>query len=346
MRDDTIVPPDLPRSVPCPIAFVGEAPGDDEISHRPVPGGPIQPRPFVGPAGRVLNAGLRSAGIERADHLVTNVFNIKAPDNDVGPWLRDPEFYQPHLDRLRAEIAAANPRVIVPLGNTALWALLGAAGNISHYRGALTPGGPLAPGVKLLPTYHPSAVQRQWKLLPLFVRDLVKAAYEASRGPKIIYPKVELLVEPSYGDVKDFMAECRKSDLLSTDIETGWHQITCIGFAPTPDRAMCIPFVDLRKADRSYWSSAHQEVLVWKLIRDVLEDPKVPKLGQNFTYDVYWLLKRQGIRVMGYGEDTRLMHGTLYPELPKDLASMAASYTRFGAWKAWGGKFSDEKRDA
>src|SRR5262249_43800881 len=134
------VPPQTPSTPPpISIAFVAEAPSDEELE-RGVP--------LVGPAGRHFNALLKSAGIRRDRCLVTNVFDEKLPGNDVAAWtvpLKEARalgctdvppigksgFLAPrhrwHLDRLAQELAQWKPHVIVPLGGTALWAFTGNA---------------------------------------------------------------------------------------------------------------------------------------------------------------------------------------------------------------------------
>ena len=329
--------PQWPTTTPCKIAFVGEAPGADEIAASP-------PCPFVGPAGRVFNVIMRSANIDRSECLVTNFFDEKAPGNDVGPWMRDTGRVGEATARLACEMAHARPNVIVPLGGPALWAFTGHM-KISDFRGAVMEASRVAPGAKLLPTFHPMAVQHKWTLLSLVVQDFVKAAREGDRGPEIFWPNRTLLLCPDVADVLDFLSgPCLASDLLSVDIETGWGGITCIGFAPDSETAMCIPFVDLRKPNKSYWDDPKDEVLVWNTIKLILENASIPKLGQNFPYDAYWLMD-YGIEVRNYLHDTRLMHHALYPELPKTLASMAASYTDLVSWKSWAGH-KVEKRDA
>lgn len=352
----TKVPPQLPRGQPpIRLAFVAEAPSHEEVD---------QGIPLVGPSGRIFNAMLRTAGIDRGECLVTNVFDEKLPDNNVANWctytpvyppfrgyswprigtagfLR-PEFYS-HLDRLRAELEAWQPHVVVPMGGTALWALTGKT-EISALRGALQPATALIPGKKLLPTFHPAAVMHQWKLFTVVVGDMIKAAQEAEKGPLLVYPKRELLLAPTLQEIRDYGERIRTSDLLSVDIETGWGQITCIGFAPDQEQAICIPFVDLRHPSRSYWKRAEEECEAWEIVRAWLAS-STPKVGQNFgSYDAFWLLKKMNIQVRNYQHDTRLLHHALYPELPKSLGFMGAAYANQGPWKVMG-KRKTEKRD-
>lgn len=347
------VPAQYPSHFPARIAFIGEAPGSDEVEKS---------MPFVGSSGRVFNAMLRTANLDRSEFLISNVFDEKIPDNEIKNWVapaqeaKDGGFddlapisggylrpeYRHHLDRLGAELADVRPNVIVPLGGTALWAFTGNAG-ISSQRGSVTPATKIVPGAKLLPTFHPSFVMRQWKFFPVVVADFIRA-YREGAYPNICLPKRELLIEPTLQEVIDYVPRLLASDLLSVDIETGWGQITNIGFAPDQEHAINIPLVDQRKPNRSYWSVEEEIQILW-IIKYIMEHP-VPKLGQNFGgYDAYWIFDKASIEPRNFRHDTRLLHHALYPELPKDLEFMGASYTQQGAWKSWGYK-AQEKRDS
>jgi uracil-DNA glycosylase len=347
------VPPQLPSSIPTPIAFIGEAPSWDEE---------LKGKPFTGPSGRLFNSLLRSAGIDREECLVTNVFSEKLPDNDVGNWcsnLRDARaggfsdlapigasgFLQPayrhHLDRLKGELEQCQPKVVVPLGGTALWSLTGSS-NIGSVRGTVTAATALLPGAKLLPTWHPTFVMKQFKFYPVVVGDLQKALQESKRDG-IFLPTRELILAPTLDQVRDAVPRLLDTDLLSVDIETAWGQITCIGFSPSPEYGICIPFVDRRNLSRSYWPTAEDEVRAWSYSRYILASD-VPKLGQNFGgYDFFWLLEKYRLAVRNVKEDTRLIHHALFAELPKSLEFMQGYGTQ-GAWK-YMGKHKEKKDD-
>lgn len=350
------VPPQWPLTQPpLRLAFVGEAPSHEEVEKG---------IPLVGPSGRIFDALLRTAGIDRREVLVTNVFDEKLPDNSLASWLAPMDearaggfadlppvgrlgYLRPvhrcHLDRLGDELRLARPNVIVPLGATALWALTGDA-SITSYRGTVTEAKLLVPGAKLLPTFHPAHVMHQWKFYPVVVGDFIKAMKEADRGPRIALPHKELLLEPTLADLHASTEWVLSTDLLSVDIETGWGQITSVGFAPNSTRAIVLPFLDKRTLTRSYWPTVEDEVEALKWFKMIMESP-VPKLGQNFGgYDAYWIWERYKIEPRAYMHDTRLLHHALYPELPKDLEFLGASYTDQGAWKNWGHS-KTEKRD-
>ena len=350
------VPAQYPSITPTRIAFVGEAPSDEE-NNKGIP--------LIGPSGKVFNAMLRTAGLNREEYMVTNVFDEQLPDNEVAAWcmplkearergctdlppIGEAGFLRPeyrwHLDRLRKELLDVQPNVIVPLGGTALWALTGATG-ISAQRGSIQAATRILPGAKLVPTFHPAFIIKQWKLFHVVVGDFHKAEAEARRGPKIILPHRELFIEPTLEEFRAYVPMLLSSELLSVDIETGWGQITCIGFAPDTDHAICIPFVDTRNASRSYWKDPEEEIQAWGIVKQIMESP-TPKLGQNFAgYDAYWFLKQMGIAPRNLLHDTRLLHHALYPELPKTLAFMGASYTQQGSWKDWAYRKGDKKDD-
>ncbi len=348
------------------IAFVGEAPGDREMELG---------RPLVGPSGKLFDAVLRLADIDRAEVFVGNVFDFKLSDNDVSnicvpksevtPELEEqgifklpplgpngylhPKFHE-QLDKLEADLKVAGPNLIVPLGGTALWAFTG-TDSIMQMRGAVDTATHLMAGTKILPTLHPAHILRQWKFYTVVIADVIKAMKEAERGPFLVPPRLQLLIEPTLEEAIDYMnailddERIDKDRPLSVDIETGWGQITCLGFAPNSENAICVPFVDTRKTNNSYWKTQQEELEIWKGVKEIMESP-LPKLGQNYgMYDAFWFLDKMGIRTMNLLHDTRLLHHALYPELPKDLAFLGASYTDQGPWKHMRGKKSGDKRD-
>ena len=155
------------------IVLVGEQPGDDEDRAG---------RPFVGPAGRLLDRALADAGIDRAVVYVTNVVkHFKWEPRGKRRIHKKPNAAEigacrPWLD---TEIALVQPRVIVCLGATAAQALLGRQFRVTAHRGAFVPS-PLAPYV--LATVHPSSILRapddeaRHREMKQFTNDLRTAA--------------------------------------------------------------------------------------------------------------------------------------------------------------------------
>jgi uracil-DNA glycosylase len=291
----------------------------------------------------------------------TNVFQLHPPGNDLaffcGPkaesipgypslvksgYVRKEFFHE--LDRLGDEILALDPNLLVCLGNTALWALCGHTG-ITKLRGTTCVSTHTISGYKLLLTYHPSAVTRQWELRPTTVADLSKINREKDH-PDVRRPPCEIWTEPSLEDIREFISRyILGCPLLSVDIETSGSQITCIGFAPRQDLALVVPIHDTRQASGSYWPTADAELSCWQLIRSVLEDRTIPKLFQNGLYDIAFLLRSKGIRVRGARDDTMLLHHALQPESLKGLGYLGSIYTDHGPWKSERMKSDTIKRD-
>jgi uracil-DNA glycosylase family protein len=155
------------------IMFVGEQPGNDED---------LVGKPFVGPAGKLLDKALVAAGIDRTRTYVTNVvkhfkwvpkgkLRIHGKPNAVeinacSPWLR-------------AEIELIKPKIIVCLGATAAQALLGKQFRVTQQRGQFFP---FLFSSKITATVHPSSILRasdeQSRRIEMqrFIEDLSKVA--------------------------------------------------------------------------------------------------------------------------------------------------------------------------
>jgi uracil-DNA glycosylase family protein len=161
------------------VMFVGEQPGDRED---------VEGRPFVGPAGRLLDEALVEAGIDRSATYVTNAVKHfkfeqrgkrrihKRPDagevTACHPWLK-------------AEIDVVQPEVVVCLGATAAQALLGRSFRVTKQRGQFVES---LMGPVLTATVHPSSILRapdaeaRQREMDAFINDLKGVArYLAER---------------------------------------------------------------------------------------------------------------------------------------------------------------------
>lgn len=157
------------------VMFVGEQPGDKED---------IEGRPFVGPAGRLLDSALEDAGIDRTAVYITNVvkhFKWEARGKrriHKKPNMAEITACKPWLE---AELEVVRPKAVVCLGSTAAQALLGRDFKVTQQRGEMVDSA-LAPLVTA--TVHPSSILRERdedtrrKAMKEFVRDLTKVASE------------------------------------------------------------------------------------------------------------------------------------------------------------------------
>jgi uracil-DNA glycosylase len=165
--------------------FVGEQPGDQEDR---------QGHPFVGPAGKLLDAGLEQAGISRSRVYVSNaVKHFKFVPIERGRRLHK----KPSAAEVRAckpwlmeEIRLVHPPVIVALGATAAQGLLGKEFRVTQHRGKPVPS-ELADAV--FATVHPSAVLRapaesREEAKREFFADLKAVARYLKRHPAPLQP--------------------------------------------------------------------------------------------------------------------------------------------------------------
>ncbi|HBQ96242.1 MAG: uracil-DNA glycosylase [Firmicutes bacterium] len=130
------------------LVFIGEGPGAEEDRLL---------RPFVGPAGQLLDKMLHAAGFERFHGVyILNVVKCRPPHNRT-PTVDERRACWPHLT---SQLRYLSPRIVVLLGATAVQTLLGIS-SLSAARGRWHERG----GVFFLATYHPAALLRNpaWK---------------------------------------------------------------------------------------------------------------------------------------------------------------------------------------
>jgi len=148
------------------VMLVGEQPGDQED---------LVGKPFVGPAGRLLDEALVRAGIDRDQVYVTNVVkHFKWVPRGKRRIHESPNRAEVSacLPWLRAEVSVVSPRIIVLMGATAAKALLGSGFRVTQSRGRLVDSGL---GPPALATVHPSSILRsddRDTALEQFVADL------------------------------------------------------------------------------------------------------------------------------------------------------------------------------
>lgn len=171
------------------VLLVGEGPGAREDATG---------RPFVGPAGQLLDELLHAIGWERHDVFITNVVKCRPPGN------RDPEPDEiaacaPYLDR---QERALDPAVVVTLGRHSLQRYLPGA-RIGAVHGALRRS---FSGVHVFPMYHPAAALHQASLRETLFRDVrglpaallaARDALEAERAATVEAEAAVATVEPA-----------------------------------------------------------------------------------------------------------------------------------------------------
>lgn len=183
------IPYDLPdRKKWNGLVLVGEAAGADEVRLG---------RPFVGRSGQLLNNMLASAGIERANCLIANVFCVRPPNNKVDHFFASKrtakeqnisinealgkfgssfcrEEFSSEIDNLKDMMADWKPSIIIALGRTPFWALTGVNGLLSQVGKKFECR--LLKTATVIPTFHPSFILRgNWKLQDIWREHFLMA---------------------------------------------------------------------------------------------------------------------------------------------------------------------------
>lgn len=139
------------------VMFVGEGPGEQED---------LQGRPFVGAAGKLLTELLESVGLRRDDVYITNVVKCRPPNNRP-PRKDEAAACRPYLER---QIALIRPKVICPMGNSAIRAFLESEESVTTLHGI-----PFEKeSITYFPMYHPAAALYTFKLREVMEEDFRK----------------------------------------------------------------------------------------------------------------------------------------------------------------------------
>jgi uracil-DNA glycosylase family 4 len=366
------------------IMLVGEAWGRDEAAAK---------RAFVGSSGQLLNTILAEAGIDREACLATNVIASQPANNQMWRFfhprdeyktlihgLHPNEFAQGELDRLWELIDLIQPKLIIAIGNYALWALTPDA-RISYAsaddKGPMDGGGRLVPAgitdfrgsmlwsrpllnrdisFPVLPIIHPAAIMRDWTWRSPTVHDL------RTRVPMALAndwrgPPMNINIRPTLPQVEDYfytrIGRMNQGEAIecSIDIETmafdTMRGITCISFSTEENHALTLPFIDKRgDAFVPYWPNTRSEArAVWAMLK-FISHPNFGAIGQNFLYDQSYFLDHYGV-VPKLSFDTMLAHHLVWPGTPKALGYLSSLHCRYHRfWKddnrEWGTKASPD----
>lgn len=308
------------------FAFIGEAPGTEEMS---------QQEPFVGSAGTLLSRILNIIGLPRHQLYVTNLCKTKLPKNDS-------KHLNPIWNQLQnlliQELSQLNTDYLVVLGETAMKALMDdpSFDKIGKYQGSVYLSDDFPhlkeslPGKKILITYHPASALPYANPSNFYVimHDLQKFL-DLEKDPTLLETSNQVKVEPTYSEVLEFLGEVRSQGITAFDIEATPSFVTCLGFTATPNKALCIPFLT---NSGNYWT-LEEEVSIWTEISRVLGDPSIKKVMQNGMFDMMFLLRTMDIKTEGFTFDTMLARHLAWADLRKGLDAIVSCYTYYPYYK-------------
>ena len=335
------------------IMIIGEAPGVEEEARG---------IPFCGQSGMLLKQMLLESEIFFKDCYVTNIMNIRPPNNNFGFFYKEQDRKEPShdlaksIEYLHQKIQRIRPNIVLCVGAEPLRAVCNKR-KIMSWRGSVMQ----VNGIKVLATYHPSAVLRDFSLKPIVCMDLRKLKQESLTSEhKVVRPFIT--IKPTIDDVNawadafDTNHERYPDNMLSFDIETsmceGKETVRCISLAFRDTslivRSISIPFskradtgfVDQTKSTivkviadaagvSSYWP-IHLEQQVLKLIGRLFADKTIRKTGINsICFDQPIIERDLGLTINNHFLDAQHAHHCCYMELPKSLNFLTTAYTEY-----------------
>ena len=288
-----------------------------------------------GAAGDVLDKLLREAGISRGDCLLTAISTQKPPGDKLEFFFADAKMLKPselwlhQVAELKQKISMYRPNIIITLGAVAMHYVTGLVG-INSYRGYLCECS-LVPGIKVIPTTHPSIINADWKQFWTAMMDIRKAVknsttpdfpasghvLETNPTPSRILSYCKWLLEEHEGPI-------------ALDIETmspGPH-IDIIGIADSANHAVSIQIMEGR--DKPKFPLAI-ETKIWAALGEVIEKKEL--IMQNGTYDAGVLMQSLGIHCKNYTKDIMIAAHAAWPETPRSLGFLASICLNVRAWK-------------
>lgn len=360
------LPQDNPRIVPAEgdvnakICIVGQAPGTEEVKKG---------RPFVGPAGGVLDHCLHAAGLIRNNCYITNLIKVRVHDNNMAPYFNDKvgftEKGMEWVTALREEVNLLNCDIVIPLGNEAMFALLGwgkEKPKITSARGYIWK----SPFVDkpILPSIHPSATLRGNYLWRYYIMHDIQKAKKIVNAEtwKPVYRRVNVyspgatdleiaqfnincahlgteLVPIDFRDCLDtlHLIYCDAKE-VSFDIEVNNFEVSCISIGIDNHNILeidlCNPLI-----------TEDEELVLWRYVAKVLGNPNIKKVGQNLIFDIHMLAFKYGIITRGDLVDTMIGHSLIYPDFEKGLDFLASIYSDQPYWKNMV-KFNNIKKES
>ncbi|WP_026487659.1 DNA polymerase [Caldanaerobius polysaccharolyticus] len=288
------------------VVIVGEAPGDTEV---------MQGKPFVGKAGQLLSKVLEEAEIDRTQCYITNSCLCR-PIPHRAPKAAEIKACR---ERLIGEVKERLPKVVIALGNAAVYALIGRA-NISDVHGTMNWCADV--NAYVVPTYHPAAVLRSPSLYVDLIRDVKRAASLLTEKKYVtVSPDVEYVTLHTYDHILELVERLKSVSEVAIDVETASNsKLLCIGLSWKCNTAVVVT------------QEALADPRTVPLLDEALKDKKL--IGHNLKYDIQ-VLWRNGFTTPHVGADTMLMHYTL-DERPGEhkLKPLVRRYLNLGDYDA------------
>ncbi len=308
--------------------------------------------PLAGGTGYLLYKLLREAGLPLETCFTTYVFprlpslgnintefNLKKKKTNI---LHSERFRQAwasksllvNIEVLKSHLSTIKPKVILAVGELALYTLTGLKG-IKMWRGSLLESNlDGVPPTPVITTWSPLSLQKQMQLRSDVKVDLARVKRALEGGSR--KPEGEIEFSIAAPSTPHHFPDSSTSEVV-LDIETRSSCITWIGFAwhcreKGKTIAHIIPFI---LANGSYyWPTPELEAEQVHKIRDLLySNPRTTFIGQNILYDLQYIWRHWGV-IPEKVADTMIGHHSLLPSTQKSLAYLASYYCKdYSNWK-------------
>ena len=293
-----------------PILFIGEAPGEVET---------ITGIPFTGGAGKMHYGLCKQAGINKQMCPHSNIIACRPPENRT-PTDLEVRCCQPRIIR---EIQLQKPRLIIALGDTAMYALTGQKRIMTQRGRFLQLLDKFGYDCKVLCCMHPSFVMRSRQWIPTAVATY-KTIHDYLMGKKGGEFDPTILRDPSAEELRSFL-DVPKGTVVAVDTET-------TGLNTLQDNIIGYSFCKGGQEAAAVLFRGGQADPRWEVCKEFLEDPDRGKCWQNGSFDTE-IARTWGILDQGFAYDTRLAEQMIHSDLPSDLDFLRAQYTRIPPYK-------------
>lgn len=315
-------------------------------------------QPLVGPAGTVFDDCLRTAGLRRKECYILNIWPFQVERDRLQPDLlyvkghvgnynfllfNKKGFTELGIMEARAtidKVKSCGANVVLAMGRPALQMLAGDSRKVMTWRGSILWSEKFQK--KFIPTIHPAATMYgnyTWRYL--IINDMEKLKDELA-SPELVPPKRNIIINPKYDDVIDYLRDTLTKPRVATDLEVINHQVNCFCLCHRYDEVMVVPVAD--EFGTAWWNE-DEEILMWQEYARIMGSPDIMKVNQNLLgFDVPFLLQQNNIFTDGPLGDTMIAQKIMYPDFRKGLDFITSVHTREPyykdegkMWKGMGG---------
>lgn len=308
--------PELPKIEQKDILLIGTHRDADAIRARKI---------LPSAQESVLEQSLHMAGLTKGS---VNFINMFPESVTVAPFWQDhskpsKRYFKPAaetwINQMWRQIDTLKPKVVVPLGEIPVKAVLGRS-DYTSIRGYPFQKDDLL----VVPSLHPKDMIWSNYVWRFYLANDLTRAREFATSASIVEPRL-FVCETSAIAISTLDNMVAKRTPVAFDIEVSNYEVSCIGFSQDHDTAWTIP-IDER------WSY-EEEVRIWLAIARLMENEKIVKITQNGLFDTYFILYKNGVFCRGVVEDTMIAHSIAYPDFLKGLGFLGSIHTKYTYWK-------------